>query len=470
MNSRVDHYQKTYQINKKNLEQFVEQQMLYDNFKQFSSDEGEDEEQIFQGDKIILYYKGQQYNFPLSIMALASLENIFSVDNFTKQEIDSLCCLLPEADLQLFQDVIEGTKNFHFGSPLNIFLTKMKSGYFTRNKEICDKLEQKISRNHLNEYYSNLYDSFHKDQNRIQNVLQRKKRIIFQRSPQSISDDDEISKQMKLDDNNEEFEEEGFSTQTSQSQSSANVQQYSLQPQPQIQQQFIPSAQSLFIITPITPLPPLTSTSIATTAMTLALMQAKKSIKQQNKNQTQNVQESNIPNGQTNREWLEFYWKQERERYQNPLQPYTFTCIDGSKVTVAPVAKKLISGSSQKPRQHELLKNERPTYVTILSLVRDASARLPKGFGTRADIVNLVRDSQYINENLPEEKMSSIISGALDRLHQSTDPCVKYDQEKKIWIYLHHDRDSSYPEWQVATPAKNNSNKKKGQLKDDQEI
>ena len=28
--------------------------------------------------------------------------------------------------------------------------------------------------------------------------------------------------------------------------------------------------------------------------------------------------------------------------------------------------------------------------------------------------------------------------------------------------YLHHDRDSSYPEWQVATPAKNNSNKKKG--------
>lgn len=31
--------------------------------------------------------------------------------------------------------------------------------------------------------------------------------------------------------------------------------------------------------------------------------------------------------------------------------------------------------------------------MTILSLVRDASARLPKGFGTRADIVNLVKDS-----------------------------------------------------------------------------
>lgn len=84
--------------------------------------------------------------------------------------------------------------------------------------------------------------------------------------------------------------------------------------------------------------------------------------------------ESNVVNGQTNKEWLEFYWKQEKDRYSNPLNPYTFTCIDGSKVTVGPVAKKLISGVSQKPRQHELLKNERPTYVTILSLVRDASA------------------------------------------------------------------------------------------------
>lgn len=49
--------------------------------------------------------------------------------------------------------------------------------------------------------------------------------------------------------------------------------------------------------------------------------------------------------------------------------------------------------------------------------------------------MNLVKDSQFINENLPDEKMSSIISGALDRLHQSADPCVKYDQEKKIWMY-----------------------------------
>lgn len=50
-------------------------------------------------------------------------------------------------------------------------------------------------------------------------------------------------------------------------------------------------------------------------------------------------------------------------------------------------------------------------------MLRILLSRLPKSYGTRADIMNLVKDSQFINENLPDEKMSSIISGALDRLH-----------------------------------------------------
>jgi nuclear factor related to kappa-B-binding protein len=33
-----------------------------------------------------------------------------------------------------------------------------------------------------------------------------------------------------------------------------------------------------------------------------------------------------------------------------------------------------------------MLKNERPACVTILTLARDAAARLPNGVGTRADI------------------------------------------------------------------------------------
>lgn len=60
--------------------------------------------------------------------------------------------------------------------------------------------------------------------------------------------------------------------------------------------------------------------------------------------------ESSVPTGQSDLEWLENYRKQEAERYGNPLLPYTFFCIDGSYATVAPAAKKLLSGPSSKPR------------------------------------------------------------------------------------------------------------------------
>ena len=39
-----------------------------------------------------------------------------------------------------------------------------------------------------------------------------------------------------------------------------------------------------------------------------------------------------------------------------------------------------------KAREHFLLKSERPSVVTILSLARDAASRLPNGEGTRADV------------------------------------------------------------------------------------
>jgi hypothetical protein len=47
---------------------------------------------------------------------------------------------------------------------------------------------------------------------------------------------------------------------------------------------------------------------------------------------------------------------------------------------------------------------------------------------------------RYINEDISEEKLSNIVSGALDRLHYEDDPSVKYYSDKKIWIYLHKDR------------------------------
>ncbi len=41
----------------------------------------------------------------------------------------------------------------------------------------------------------------------------------------------------------------------------------------------------------------------------------------------------------------------------------------------------------------------------------------------------------------------SIVSGALDRLHYEKDASVKYDTDRKIWIYLHKNRTLDYPAW-----------------------
>ena len=51
-------------------------------------------------------------------------------------------------------------------------------------------------------------------------------------------------------------------------------------------------------------------------------------------------------------------------------------------------------------------------------------------------ICELLKESQYITEGIPEEKLSGVVSGALDRLHYEDDPCVRYDLDKKLWIYL----------------------------------
>ena len=90
---------------------------------------------------------------------------------------------------------------------------------------------------------------------------------------------------------------------------------------------------------------------------------------------------------------------------------------------------------------------DRPNFVTILALVRDATARLPNGEGTRADICQLLKDSQYIQEDIfnndKEGNLNSVVSGALDRLHYETDPCVRYYPKRKEWLYLHRARSES---------------------------
>ena len=116
-----------------------------------------------------------------------------------------------------------------------------------------------------------------------------------------------------------------------------------------------------------------------------------------------------------------------------------------------------------------MLVAERPNFVTILALVRDATARLPNGEGTRADICQLLKDSQYIRdhgliqpgqekgigekgaEGANHEKegyLHSVVSGALDRLHYEADPCVRYYPRRKEWLYLHRARSEPEFGWQ----------------------
>jgi nuclear factor related to kappa-B-binding protein len=112
-----------------------------------------------------------------------------------------------------------------------------------------------------------------------------------------------------------------------------------------------------------------------------------------------------------------------------------------------------------------LLKTKRPAHVNLLGLVRDAAARLPGGVGTRPDVAILLKDSQYptslfvliffvfffnraktdtfalasrwVVEEIPNGKLNTVVSGALDRLHSQNDPCVRFDPDQKLWIYLH---------------------------------
>lgn len=99
--------------------------------------------------------------------------------------------------------------------------------------------------------------------------------------------------------------------------------------------------------------------------------------------------------------------------------------------------------------------------------VRDAAARLPNGEGTRAEICELLKDSQFLAPDVTSAQVrrvlccriyyyntlvgvtfthfvcfqvNTVVSGALDRLHYEKDPCVKYDIGRKLWIYLHRDR------------------------------
>ncbi|XP_052836960.1 nuclear factor related to kappa-B-binding protein [Drosophila gunungcola] len=138
-------------------------------------------------------------------------------------------------------------------------------------------------------------------------------------------------------------------------------------------------------------------------------------------------------------EILEFQ-RQERIRFEYPHRPFTYR-LNGYESVVGPV-KGIYTQSLplNKARGHAVMVDDRPPFVTILTLVRDATARLPNGEGTRSEISELLKCSQYVSSQAADNVLQTIVSGALDRMHGGQDPCVKYDARRKIWIYLHRNR------------------------------
>lgn len=136
-----------------------------------------------------------------------------------------------------------------------------------------------------------------------------------------------------------------------------------------------------------------------------------------------------------------YFRMEEAIRYSIPDRAFMYNATDGRKSTVAPLGRGGGKKMSTKARDHFMLKPDRPPHVTILGLVRDAASRLPGSIGTRADVCTLIRDSQFIVDDVADDKVSEVVSGALDRLHYEQDPCVKFDSERKLWVYLHRERE-----------------------------
>ena len=93
-----------------------------------------------------------------------------------------------------------------------------------------------------------------------------------------------------------------------------------------------------------------------------------------------------------------------------------------------------------KAREHASWPQPVPHCVTMLTLVRDAIARLENGQGTKKEICQLVKDSQYINRSASEAQINLAVSGALDRLRYEKDSCVRFENCIKLWVYLHRYR------------------------------
>ncbi|CAH8641170.1 unnamed protein product [Heterobilharzia americana] len=148
------------------------------------------------------------------------------------------------------------------------------------------------------------------------------------------------------------------------------------------------------------------------------------------------------------------FQSQEAERFSHPWLPFVYHIQDYYAVVgplrSAPSAlnHELISLNScrnwsghSKARDHPLLRLDRPMFVSLSEIVRDAVACLPNGEGTRADITVLVQNSGFLLPNTNPRQLQQCVSSALDRLQgETSDPSVYFNSDRRMWIYRHRNR------------------------------
>jgi len=429
----------------------------------YSSDY-EDEEMFTNHNTLKLWANGEELEVPADLINVQDIKDILNKEVFdnelSTEEQQHLRSLLPQnADQdKILEDLFSG-KTFYHVNPLDGFMEGVKAGCFTKTFEKEQELEGRLSKIYLRNYYDNMtsflnmrFEELQQKQNQgqyqtISNLIKRSAAFDLD----DISEDSGISIESINDVKVENSLDEISEGETELEQIHEDLKMDLIN---EIDDELLESrrveTQKIMTSEPFKPRKPEVEPIMVSSSAAKANKASKNPI---------TIKASSRPVG----DWAERYREQETDRYNNPTRPWVFQLAGGGSAIVAPVAKKISTAQNSKPREHFLLKADRPSYITILCLVRDAAARLPNGEGTRADICELLKESQYINETVTDDKLSTVVSGALDRLHYEDDPCVKYDSDKKLWIYLHKDRTEEYGPWIDQTDSRSSKKKEYNQ-------
>ncbi|VDL96397.1 unnamed protein product [Schistocephalus solidus] len=114
--------------------------------------------------------------------------------------------------------------------------------------------------------------------------------------------------------------------------------------------------------------------------------------------------------------------RQEIQRFSQPWSPFVYN-QHGYASVVGPVRTASVNFAgrgSGRAREHPLLRSDRPAWVSISEIVRDAVARLPNGEGTRPEIAMLVQDSAFLAPNFNPRQDCCLASGDFFELATTT--------------------------------------------------